>query len=214
MILLSQKLDIKWWFKTSSLNNWMFQSANICLILSYATKNILILRSVLTLACLWFMLWGVTFPNGVLIDGVAWNYIMMLVNLKHAIELFYEKMPIQFPIYLENIYQHMFITTMDRKAFKKLTDISFLRLIEKGKQYIETGDQCSSLCILYKGEMKVIRKSLPGHRSMKEASQQNLNVARPSIQKQILEQLTQCNYKYKVNTNYCYLFVNFSHNLL
>ena len=105
---------------TRPINRWDFQIANLFLLLSYVSSNIIYLRIVIGLACLWFVTWSMTIGSGALVDVAIWNYVMALINFGHAVKLFYDKRPIVFDEYREQIYLNTFDGIMSRKDYKIL----------------------------------------------------------------------------------------------
>lgn len=91
ILLLALLIGYEDWipFSIMDINNWIFQIANFLLLLSYTSSDILFLRLVLGAASLFFIIWGFTFNPLPLFDVVLWNYIMGLINIRHAISLFY-----------------------------------------------------------------------------------------------------------------------------
>lgn len=72
-------------------NHWLFQLANTCLLLSYASKDLLMLRIVLMLAGLFFVLWGSLALTVVALDTVIWNSIFCLINAARITQLVWER---------------------------------------------------------------------------------------------------------------------------
>ncbi|ETO36349.1 Popeye domain-containing protein [Reticulomyxa filosa] len=187
LVLFSEKIGIHWPFKASRLNSVIFQFANVFLLLSYVSSNILWLRIVLTLACLCFAVWAGTFPPGSLLDTFMWNAVMMLINLRHAVALLFQLRPIQFDrVEHEQVYSHMFQGLISRKDFKILCDVCLVRQLrkvwliqiffkkiylfdfdfdfdffflikKKGRYYSQINDACSNLSILIKGKIQVVK---------------------------------------------------------
>ena len=62
-------------------NHWLFQCANVCLLLSYSAKDVLILRILLMGAGVFFVLWGST-VLGVAIDTICWNAVFVIPLIK------------------------------------------------------------------------------------------------------------------------------------
>tara|TARA_B100001105_G_C22381266_1_gene439778 strand:+ start:646 stop:1584 length:939 start_codon:yes stop_codon:yes gene_type:complete len=142
---------------TRPINRWDFQIANLCLLLSYVSSNIIYLRIVIGLACLWFVTWSMTIGSGALVDVAIWNYVMALINFGHAVKLFYDKRPIVFDEYREQIYLNTFDGIMSRKDYKILMKNSLYREIPKNRHYCQINDVCSNLSILVSGKVQILK---------------------------------------------------------
>ena len=131
--LLSEQTNFRIFANVLPLNNWKFQMANACLLLSYVSSNILFLRIVIGAACFWFVIWAVYYNPLPIIDTVMWNFVMMLVNLRHAITIFYNKRHIAFEPNLEKLYLKTFKGIVTRTQFQKLTHRALIREYQQGR---------------------------------------------------------------------------------
>jgi len=120
--------------------------------------NFLQLRLCLSVACISFVIYAVTSPIGIMVDMGVFNFVMALLNLRHAAELVYRKRYIEFPEEQEQIYMELFSQYMTRVQFKALADISVIRQDKARVTMKEEGDLVTSLCILVKGQVEVRRK--------------------------------------------------------
>jgi len=140
------------------LGNWNLQIADFLLVLSYAMTDFLQLRLCLSVACIGFVIYALTSPIGIMVDMGVFNFVMALLNLRHASELVYRKRHIEFPEEQEQIYTSLFSQYMTRVQFKALADISVIRQNKAGVTMKEIGDLVTSLCIIVKGQVEVRRK--------------------------------------------------------
>jgi len=140
------------------LGNWNLQIADFLLVLSYAMTDFLQLRLCLSVACISFVIYAVTSPIGIMVDMGVFNFLMALLNLRHATELVYRKRYIEFPEEQEQIYTTLFSQYMTRVQFKALADISVIRQEKTKVTMKKEGDLVTSLCILVKGQVEVRRK--------------------------------------------------------
>lgn len=149
-------------FITSS---WLFQAANVGLLLSYAAFNILWLRICLALASLFFIAWGLTaFEGAIVLDTVIWNSVFAAINLAHAGKILYDRRPIEFEpddwrADLEAVFAQIFEPVgMSRLQFKTLVQdggVEFLKL-DPGEIYVGRGTPCDRLSIIVVGRLQVI----------------------------------------------------------
>ena len=110
--------------KTSPANHWLFQLANTCLLLSYASKDVLALRVLLMLAGLFFVVWGsLAFPK-IAIDTVSWNTIFCVLNAYRGSQIAWQRRPIHFEQEEhEEIYAEVFEPVgIGRLQFKMLIE--------------------------------------------------------------------------------------------
>eukprot|EP01029_Cantina_marsupialis_P029538 TRINITY_DN781815_c0_g1_i1.p1 TRINITY_DN781815_c0_g1~~TRINITY_DN781815_c0_g1_i1.p1 ORF type:complete len:331 (+),score=72.15 TRINITY_DN781815_c0_g1_i1:51-1043(+) len=137
------------------LNDWIFQSANFFLLLSYINVNILWLRATLTLGSMAYAIWGwVTLA--VAIDTVLWNVLFAVINIVHIILLLYRMRPIKLEPDFELVYEKIFKATMSRIDFFELTKgKAFVRTMSTGDYYATVGSQPHNLSILISGEVYV-----------------------------------------------------------
>jgi len=132
--------------------------ADSLLVLSYAMTDFLQLRLCLSVACISFVIYALTSPIGIMVDMGMFNFVMALLNIRHAIVLVYRKRYIEFPEELEQIYTALFSQYMNRVQFKALADVSLIRQCKSNVTMKAEGDLVTSLCILVKGQVEVKRK--------------------------------------------------------
>lgn len=137
--------------------NWSFQLANFFLLISYVSPNVLFLRVTLCFGGLWFAIWAATFSAGVLGETLLWNSIFTLINLHHAIVLFYGRRPITFDSFREKVYVEMFEGVLSRSMYKVLASRSLVRTLIPGRSYALRGDSVSSLAILIEGRLRIMK---------------------------------------------------------
>lgn len=140
------------------IGNWKFQFANFFFLISNITSNIFLLRIFLTCGGLWFIIWMYTYDAGIIVDGIMWNYISVLINIRHAFILFYAKRPIIFDKDREQLYINTFCGIMSRANFKILCKNSFIRELGKDRYYAQKGDTCNNLAILISGKISIIKQ--------------------------------------------------------
>jgi len=141
----------------SVLGGWNIQITNSLLIFSYALSDFLQLRIWLTIACISSIIFAITSPIGIMIDIGMFNFVMVLLNIRHAVVLVYKKRYIEFADEMEQIYTALFMRYMTRVQFKELVDIALIRSDQAKVTMKEEGDLVTSLCILVKGRVEVRR---------------------------------------------------------
>lgn len=139
-------------------NNWKFQVANSFLLLSYVGSDLLWLRVILATACAWYMIWAATFPPMMLMDTFLWNFVMMLINSRHAVLIFYSQRPLTFDVLHETLYKNLFEGLTTRDQFLRLTKTALIRDLGPGRKYCEFGDTCTSLACVISGSFIVYAK--------------------------------------------------------
>jgi len=140
------------------LGNWNLQIANSMLIVTFALTELLSLRICLIAGCLFYVIYSLTSPISVMVDMGIFNFVMVLLNIYHAVVLLYQKRYIDFPDELEQIYTVLFSRYMTRVQFKELADIAVIRRCKARVTMKEEGDFVTSLCILVNGQVDVRRK--------------------------------------------------------
>lgn len=143
---------------TLPVGNWMFQMANGFLLMSYISSNILFLRIILSIGGVWFIIWMYNFEGGIIFDGILWNYVTLLINIRHSVILFYAKRPIVFDKDREQIYLQKFKGIMPRSDFKILSKNTFIRELRKDRYYAQRGDTCNNLSVIISGRIIIVRK--------------------------------------------------------
>ena len=140
-------------FKINEANTWLYQITQIIFIISYWTKNILTLRTLLIFGNVLFI---VTFTlKSISVDFLIYSMLAITFNLKNIFELLYKKRPIIFDKYREQIYQEMFVNFMERDEFALLTKSSLIRDLQPNSNYCHIGDKCNNLSILVFGKLQV-----------------------------------------------------------
>lgn len=142
-------------FEVNKASSWWYQMAQISFMASYWTTNMLLLRIITIVGYLLFIGWAIDFGGKPSMDFYLFTYIYVIINIKNIIQLLYSKRPIEFDPFREKIYQNMFINIMTRHEFQKLTKNSLLRDLQKGVNYCQERDKCSSLSILIFGKIKI-----------------------------------------------------------
>ena len=130
--------------------HWLFQLANTFLFLSYASRDLLMLRIVLMLAGFCFVMWGSLVLSKVAIDTVIWNAIFCLINAVRASELAWQRRPIKFDREEhEIVYAQVFEPVgISRLNFKLLIANSLLRTLRAGSTFIEAGNEATNLTLI------------------------------------------------------------------
>lgn len=133
----------------------LFQLANACLLLSYASKDVLMLRIVLMLAGLFFVLFGGLGMDTILLDTILWNGVLCLINAARALEIAWERRPIQFEKEEhETVFTELFGPVgIGRLQFKELIKKSLMRSLRQGSIFIEAGNEATNLTLLYSGQL-------------------------------------------------------------
>jgi len=91
-------------------------------------------------------------------DMGIFNFVMVLLNIYHAVVLVYDKRHIEFPEELEQIYTVLFSRYMSRVQFQELAAVAVIRQSRPRETMKEEGDFVTSLCILVKGHVHVKRR--------------------------------------------------------
>ena len=84
----------------------------------------------------------------------AKNNLILLINLKHVSIICYNKRHITFDESREIIYTTIFQKLMSRNDYQRLMKNSLIRMIRKGRYYVNIEDSCDNLNILISGKMK------------------------------------------------------------
>lgn len=113
-----------------SANHWLFQLANTFLLLSYASKDVLVLRVLLMCAGLCFMLWGAVVLS-ISVDTLVWNLIFTIINGLRGAQVAWSRRPIQFDRdEHEIIYAELFGPVgVSRLNFKNLINEGLIRYV-------------------------------------------------------------------------------------
>lgn len=140
-------------------NHWLYQLGMCCLLISYATVDLLPLRIVLAIGSLLLALWGLLILD-VSVDTTVWNLLFFVINSIQAILLLWKKRPIKFVhVAHESIYQEVFSKVgISRLDFKSMVKVGFLRSLKAGSYYIEAGNVVNNLSLLYQGKLELYRK--------------------------------------------------------
>lgn len=142
---------------TMKANHWLFQLANLCLLLSYSAKDVLILRVLLMGAGLFFVLWG-SIVLSVSVDTVAWNSVFTIINAYRATEVAWSRRPVKFDREEhDKIYNQVFGPLgIGRLEFKLMVEEGLLRKIRAGTTFLEAGNEANNLSLIYSGTMDII----------------------------------------------------------
>jgi hypothetical protein len=144
-------------FQFAPPNSPLFQVANVFFLASYWSPNVLFLRITLGMGCVLFGAWAAAFQPLPLADTVLWQAAATLINLRHALQLFYAKRPIIFDEHREKVYTGLFASFMTRADFRTLTKGALIRTLRKERCYAMVGDVISSLAILVSGRIQVLK---------------------------------------------------------
>mmetsp|Transcript_35429 Transcript_35429/g.77692 ORF Transcript_35429/g.77692 Transcript_35429/m.77692 type:complete len:525 (-) Transcript_35429:12-1586(-) len=152
--------------------NWVFQLANAFLFLSYASRDLLMLRVVLMLAGFCFVMWGSVVLTKVAIDTIVWNSIFCIINAARAAELAWQRRPVKFEREEhEHVYREVFEPVgIGRLQYKLLMQQSLLRSLREGSTFIEAGNEATNLTLIYSGRMCILSAPKDGRPSEKVGS--------------------------------------------
>lgn len=141
------------------VGHWLFQLAQLLLLLSYLTTSVLILRTLLACAALCFVLWA-WLVLAIAVDTTIWNIIFCVINTIQALILLLQKRPIKFKHSPhERIYQEMFRDVgVSRHDFRQLAKMGYMRSSRAGSYYIEAGNIVNNLSLLYKGKLELYQR--------------------------------------------------------
>lgn len=156
IFLLSRKLYNKNFLTQhfTKLSSWDIQIASILLCFSYSLNNFLYVRICLSIACTWFILFSIS-KDKVVIDILAYNLIMVALNLKHAISLLYQRRYVEFSPEHQQIYENVFRNFMSRTDYEKLVNISVIRDEKAGVWLKMKNDEVTSLTMIIDGTIYV-----------------------------------------------------------
>jgi len=129
----------------------------VLLIIAYSLTDFLKLRLVLMLTCVVFILFALN-SDGIQIDMILYNLVMLMINGKQAAILIYGQRLIKFSTELEQVYSNLFQQYMTRAQFSNLAYISLLRREDAGSIILKEDDLVTSLIIIIKGVVEVRRK--------------------------------------------------------
>ena len=122
--------------------------------ISFITENMLLMRIVLCLSFGIGIIANFLTPPPVNLSFVIWNFLILLINLKHVSIICYNKRHITFDESREIIYTTIFQKLMSRNDYQRLMKNSLIRMIRKGRYYVNIEDSCDNLTILISGKMK------------------------------------------------------------
>ena len=153
--------------EVNDAQHWLFQLANTFLFLSYASRDVLMLRIVLMLAGFCFVMWGSVALAKVAVDTVVWNAIFCVINALRLAELAWQRRPIKFEREEhEEVYAEVFGPVgIGRLQFKLLMQQSLLRSLRAGSTFIEAGNEATNLTLLYSGRMCILTSPKDGRPS-------------------------------------------------
>ena len=135
--------------------------ASVTMMFSYGLTDIFRLRIFLSLGCALFCGWAITNKPTILLDTFIFNLMMLLLNIKHTIQILYDRRYIKFDKEYEQIYQKIFSNYLSRVDFEKLIKISFKRDMKNGDIFKQKYDEVTSLCVLVKGCIEVCKQEIP-----------------------------------------------------
>jgi hypothetical protein len=115
-------------------------SAYVCLLLSYATTNILVLRVLLVLSAIFFILWACLNPIlRIQVDTIIFNGLFIVINIYNSIPLMREVLPITMSQFEEEIYERDFKDHLTRRQFKH-----FISKFQLQNRSAKKSDLCSN----------------------------------------------------------------------
>lgn len=158
-VALDDDYFTRWNQGFAGLSGWNMQLANVLLVGSYSMSNFLHLRLSILCACACFVFYSITSPIGIMIDLLFFNVVMALLNIRHAIQLLYERRYVNFTPEFEQVYQSVFADFMRRTDFNTLISIAFIRSEKSHVVLKEKGNIMTSLCCLVKGRVLVTNSS-------------------------------------------------------
>ena len=85
------------------------------------------------------------------------NFIMLILNVRIAFILLYNRRYIDFPAEYEQIYTQLFSAYLSRPAFEKLIEISYVRHATPNDIFYKQGDLVTTLSVLISGRVHVAR---------------------------------------------------------
>ena len=121
---------------------------------SFITENMLLMRVVLCLSFGIGIIANFLSPPPIDFSFVVWNFLILLINLKHVSIICYSKRHITFDPSRELIYTTIFHKLMSRNDYQQLMKNSLIRTIRKGRYYVNIEDSCDNLTILISGKMR------------------------------------------------------------
>jgi len=122
--------------------------------ISFITDNMLLMRVVLCLSFGIGIIANFLTPPPIDFSFVVWNFLILLINLKHVSIICFSKRHITFDSSRELIYTTIFHKLMSRNDYQKLMKNSLIRTIRKGRYYVNIEDSCDNLTILISGKMR------------------------------------------------------------
>ena len=169
----------------------LYQMASFCLMLSYCLPNgkycILMMHSMLAVACLLLCVWAWSFVCDSTMLG--WYFTFVLVNIGQIFYLLYTMRQIKFPKELEEIYESLFAPILiSRALFKKLVAIGQIMVLHAGEAYaMENLTRTDRLGLLING--KSVENALPTFSALfnsfngkfLDQSQRNFRQSLPSL---------------------------------
>lgn len=138
----------------SPLTPWDLQLGSVFLCISYALQNFLYVRMCLALACSWFIAYSLS-QDKIVIDLFCYNCIMVLLNVKHAINLLYERRYVDFTKEHQQVYDSVFKDFMTHTEYEKMSKIALLRSEKTDIVLRNRGDELTSLILIVSGKVKV-----------------------------------------------------------
>jgi hypothetical protein len=100
-------------------DNWMYIAYSF-LLFSYININVLVLRLCLTIAAVFFVVWGFDPVRAVQLDCVIFSLIHILINIVMSVPLVKQIWPVKLSELEEEIYQRDFGSYMSKKQFKHM----------------------------------------------------------------------------------------------
>jgi len=126
--------------------------------LSFITTNMLIMRTVLTISFGIGIIAIAISPPPLNFSFILWDFVILLINLKHVLLICYRKRHITFDKDRELVYTNIFNDIMSRHNFQELCTNSLIRVINPNRYYIKENESCNNLTILISGRMMKIDK--------------------------------------------------------
>eukprot|EP01126_Amoeba_proteus_P039587 TRINITY_DN4188_c1_g2_i2.p1 TRINITY_DN4188_c1_g2~~TRINITY_DN4188_c1_g2_i2.p1 ORF type:complete len:255 (-),score=31.27 TRINITY_DN4188_c1_g2_i2:79-804(-) len=141
--------------------HWLFECANLILLLSYATPDLLRLRILLAAASVCFCFWAV-FILKVSVDTLVWNFVFVLINGYRIWEILRKSRVILLDEDRQYIYSQFFgagtISNLTTRQFKKLAKTASVKSFYRGDYYCKAGEYCDKLAIIIEGSASLINE--------------------------------------------------------
>ncbi|PSN32421.1 hypothetical protein C0J52_27292 [Blattella germanica] len=154
--------DDVWCANWKSPQHILFQLANACFVISYASPSsiygVLFMHSALIFGFMLFSFWAwnvICAP-----DIFSWNFSFMLLNMGQLVYIIYQRRPVKFDPELEEVYQTLFHPfKVSRLLFKKMVSSEFAQImsLHAGEAYaMQNLTRTDRLGLLLSGKVNVM----------------------------------------------------------